>query len=540
VGSIRDVLHYSAGEASDAVKKLDLYAATLEIDSFLEQSRHQDLAESIAGCWSRIRGGDQRTLDEAKRGLVYRFGDAARTISGRRSRDMAALDPAYKELLEIGCREAAYPIRLAIAQEIGAGGDDAFRVLHEPFDKSAVSVWVNTAWPDSLPKADVDSDPSKRERRGTDGNRQNNDGSSSQRKHRTLQGRTLCAWLTPLLVGSVREYRLEARQELEQWLSCVGDERSGGANRFDLSREVALAQGFKYAANRRFRHPHALPDTRFYLAEQAMEMLKRSRFWFSQLTLIHALCLWEMPDPTVPRDGRAADRSTGAGPAKSRAHRPGSDPEAIVGRWLEVARNKDHPFVGEAAKLAVQALKTGHPERFLWIDESGIVSSVGSRAAQGTSYRKHHLWIPPSSGWVTLDARARQLVGDVLILLNLAERGEDPGEIEQRLRRADRGDLPPCISRDRDSLDARRTAGGLYTAPGTNCTDGCLFRLCPYPSRGVQPYRSELSEAFCRGQQALLSQVMTAPWQRNRRADLKRFWAQMANRARGATDYDLD
>ncbi len=540
VGSIRDVLYHFADEAADAVKKLDLYAATLEIDSFLDQSRHQEIAESIASCWGRIRGGDQRTLDEAKRGLIFRFGNAARTISTRRSQGMAAPDPAYKELLKIGCREASYPVRLAIAQEIGAGGDDAFRVLHQPFDKPEVSAWASTAWPDRLPKADMNGDPSKRAAHGTDGNRPHGDGSSRQNKHHTLQSRTLCAWLTPLLVGSVREYRLEARQELEQWLSCVGDERSGGANRFDLSLEVALAQGFKYAANRRFRHPHALPDTRFYLAEQAMEMLKRARFWFSQLTLIHALCLWELPDPAVPRDGKAANRSTGAGPAKSRAHWPGSDPEAIVGRWLEAARNKDHPFVGEAGKLAVQALKSGRPERFLWIDESGIVSSVGSRAAQGTSYRKHHLWIPPSSGWATLDARARQLVGDVLILLNLAERGEEPGEIEQRLRRADRSDLPPCISRDRDSLDARRTAGGIYTAPGTNCNDGCLFRLCPYPSRGVQPYRSELSEAFCRGQQALLSQGMTAPWQSNRRTDLKRFWAQMANRARGVTEYDLD
>ena len=540
VGSIRDALYYFAGKAPDDVKKLDLYAAALEIDSFLEQSRHRDIAESIATSWSRMRGGDQRTLDEAKRGLVYRFGDAARTISGRRSRDLAAFDPAYRELLEIGRREASYPVRLAIAQEIGGGGDDAFRVLHEPSDESAVSAWAKTAWPDSPPNADTQGDPAKRERREAEVNRQHNGGSSRQRMHRTLQGRTLCAWLTPLLVGSVREYRHEAREELERWLSCVGDEKSRGANRFDLSLEVALAQGFKYAANRRFRHPHALPDTRFYLAEQATEMLKRARFWFSQLTLIHALCLWEMPDPGMSPDGKAASRLNGAGPAKSGTRRPGSDPEAIVGRWLEVARSKDHPFVGEAGKLAVQALKTGHPERFLWIDESGIVSNVGSRVPQGKSYRKHHLWIPPSSGWAALDPRARQLVGDVLILLNLAERGEDPGEIDQRLRRADRSDLPPCISHDRDSLDARRTAGGVYTAPGTNCTDGCLFRLCPYPSRGVQPYRSELSEAFCRGQQALLTRGMTAAWQRNRRVDLKHFWAQMANRARGVTDYDID
>ena len=47
---------------------------------------------------------------------------------------------------------------------------------------------------------------------------------------------------------------------------------------------------------------HVLPETRDYLAEQALEMLRRARFWFTQLTLIHALCLWEMPEPSMSRD----------------------------------------------------------------------------------------------------------------------------------------------------------------------------------------------------------------------------------------------
>jgi hypothetical protein len=521
VGSIRDVLYWAADRSLDPVKQLDLYAATLEIDSFLKQTRHREIALSLASCWNGFRDGDQRTLEEAKRGLVCRFGDATRTIS-KRNLNPGTSYPAYRELFDIGRREKSYPIRLAIAQEIGAGGDDAFRLLRGLPDGSADNVWKKTAWPDVESSSSLNGDGPER------------DG------HRLMPGRTLCAWLTPLLVGSVRDCGPAARQELEQWLNHVGNERPVDANRLDLSLEVALAQGFKYAANRRFRHPHAQPETRFYLAEQAMEMLEKARFWFSQLTLIHALCLWEIPDPGVTRDGRPVNHHNAADTAKGRGRRPGSDPEAIVGRWLEVARNKDHPFVREAAKLAAQALRTGRPERFLWIDESGVVSSVGSRAAPGNSYRKHHLWIPPSSGWATLDPRARQLVGDVLILLNLAERGAEPGEIEQRLRRANRNDLPPCLSRDRDSLGAHRTTGGPYAAPGNNCTDGCLFRLCPYPSRGAQPYRSELSEAFCRGQQTLLRRGMTAPWQASRRADLKRFWAEMANRARGATGHNLD
>jgi len=116
----------------------------------------------------------------------------------------------------------------------------------------------------------------------------------------------------------------------------------------------------------------------------------------------------------------------------------------------------------------------------------------------------------------------------------------DP-EIEQRLRRVKGNDLPLCFTRNRDPLDPRATVGGLFKAPGRNCIDGCGYRLCPYPAYGGQPYRSELGEAFCRGQQTLLSRGLSAPWQTVPRANLKRFWAQMADRARGVnTDHDLD
>ena len=519
VRSIREVLFGCAAGAKDDVKKLDLYAAALEIDSFLDKPRHEEIARSVADGWESIRG-DQRTIDEAKLGLVFRFGDAVRTVADRPARGLSKLDPAYRELLEMARDEPSYPIRLAIAQEIGAGGDEAFRILRQPSYNEPGITWTNAAWPSGTA---------------------NDKTSGKTDKNRTSRGRTFCAWLTPLLVGSVNDFRDEAQQELALWLDHVGRDQEGGGNYFHLSLEVALAQGFKYAANRRLRHPHALPGTRDYLAEQAMEMLKRARFWFTQLTLIHALCLWEMPDPSAPGEDTAGRRRNGNNAAESGAHRHGSNPEATAAHWLAVARNGKHPFVAEAGKLAVEALKTGHPERFLWIDESGIVSSVGSRAAQATKDRKHHLWIPPSAGWAALDPHAQQLVADVLLLLNLAERGEGPDEIEQRLRRVEGSDLPLCFTRDRDPLDPTMTVGGLFKAPGKNCIDGCRHRLCPYPPAGVQTYRSELSEAFCRGQQTLLNRGLSAPWQTILRTDLKRFWEQMADRARGAsTDPDRD
>ena len=519
VRSIREVLFGCAAGAKDDVKKLDLYAAALEIDSFLDKPRHEEIARSVADGWESIRG-DQRTIDEAKLGLVFRFGDAVRTVADRPARGLSKLDPAYRELLEMARDEPSYPIRLAIAQEIGAGGDEAFRILRQPSYNEPGITWTNAAWPSRTA---------------------NEKTSGKTDKNRTSRGRTFCAWLTPLLVGSVNDFRDEAQQELALWLDHVGRDQEGGGNYFHLSLEVALAQGFKYAANRRLRHPHALPGTRDYLAEQAMEMLKRARFWFTQLTLIHALCLWEMPDPSASGEDTTGRRRNGNNAAESGAHRHGSNPEATAAHWLAVARNGKHPFVVEAGKLAVEALKTGHPERFLWIDESGIVSSVGSRAAQATKDRKHHLWIPPSAGWAALDPRAQQLVADVLLLLNLAERGEGPDEIEQRLRRVEGSDLPLCFTRDRDPLDPTMTVGGLFKAPGKNCIDGCRHRLCPYPPAGVQTYRSELSEAFCRGQQTLLNRGLSAPWQTILRTDLKRFWEQMADRARGAsTDPDRD
>ena len=524
VRSIRDLLVFSAAEARDDVKMLDLYAAALEIDSFLDKSRHQEIARSVSDRWEDIRGWAQRTLDEAKLGLVLRFGDAVRTVADRPARGLNRLKPAYGELLEMGCRELSYPIRLAIAQEIGAGGDEAFRVLRQPSYNAYGNIWENAAWPNGTANA------KKSEKKGRqDGRSWNAD------KNRTLRGRILCAWLTPLLAGSVEEFTDEARQELGLWIDRVGRDQEGDGNYFNASLEVALAQGFKYAANRRIRHPHALPATRSYMAEQAMEMLKRARFWFTQLTLIQALCLWEMPEPSMSRYDRTGRRGDGY------PDRRGSNPEATVGYWLEMARNGKHPFVAEAGKLAVEALKTGHPERFLWIDESGIVSSVGSRAALATKEWKHDLWIPPSAGWAALDPRALQLVADVLLVLNLVERGEGPGDVEQRLRRVEGSDLPPCFTRNRYSLDPKTTVGNMFRAPGSNCIDGCRHRLCPYPPDGVQPYRSELSEAFCRRQQTLLNRGLSAPWQTILRADLKRFWAQMADRARGvSTDPDRD
>ena len=91
---------------------------------------------------------------------------------------------------------------------------------------------------------------------------------------------------------------------------------------------------------------------------------------------------------------------------------------------------------------------------------------------------------------------------------------------------------PKVLTGDRSPLDPTRTASSTARSdPGSNCIAGCLFDLCPYPPKGAQSYRNELSEAFCRRQQALVGRYSilsrSARWQGAPAADLRRFWRQM-------------
>jgi hypothetical protein len=93
----------------------------------------------------------------------------------------------------------------------------------------------------------------------------------------------------------------------------------------------------------------------------------------------------------------------------------------------------------------------------------------------------------------------------------------------------------------RDLRGGRAAAGAgtiVLICRGASCRDGCHFDLCPYPPKGIQPYRVELSEAFCRRQQVLLGRPYqfwtrhTARWQGATPGELKRFWREMEERAR--------
>jgi hypothetical protein len=504
-----------ANRVAEPEKRLDVASAAVEIDTSSVSSGTGETASelyrsgvngaeggliaTIATEWGKLAGNDD-AVQEAKLKLIGRVGEAARLPPGRPG--------AYRCLYEICCREELYSVRLAAAQEIGNGGDVAFDEIESAWgseEEARSSIgsagpirkiphW--TGWAELL---------------------SSEDGEDVQRCC-ALRG-----WILPMLVGSTINRRDEADERLRNWMKGVGRE-----NPMPLSVEAALAQGFKHAANRRPRHSHEQAESRALLQSRAAEMIYKARFWYSRLSLLHALCLWQLSRMVYP--GRVG-AETSEGP---------QDAKTLVGRWLRRPKGEyeNHPFVRHAANLAVDALDKRQPERFIWIDESGVTTKVGSRPKRRReTHSGGNLWIAPSAGWMALEPRAQQLVADVLILLNLAERGDSAEYREERLGSTNQRKLPLCLTDERRShLKPSQTVGiADLPNPGEDCKAGCPVALCPYPPRGQQPYRVELSEAFCRRQQLLfgrLSPLRTGSWQEAPRAELRRFWREMEDRAR--------
>lgn len=563
-------------------KALDLYTAALEVESVEDDPRLlRTIVRTVHHRWQGFKG-DRRTLEEAKLGLLKQLGTALRATSRR-----IDTTPLYEELFEMGKEEPAYSIRLAAAQEFGSGGNDAFAVVRQWISKHTDPVQeyndkihalkarkrqLCEEWAAEIQQVRAARIASRTRdrlveqltRRREVFNRQ-----YQQRRVVLLREFVMRAWMIPMLLGSVEDsHRDEARDRLTKWLRHLDPRQTGGTPDLPLALETALAQGFKYAANRRKRHPHTYPGARADLIRQAETVLRQSRCWYAQLNLLQALCLWELPDSGTRRgqDGwLGAERSDGQAPPEPSGAVRGLTAVQTVERWLSMAgtahhasaragpdgasaRVRLHPFVAEAGDLVALALETRRPERFVWIDEKGVADNIGSRTTAAQGHRKHHLWIPPSVGWRTLDGRAQRLVADVLVMLNLIERDGIPDEVEERLARVEQPGmaLPPCICRDRGALRPAMKAGTARPpAPGTTCLPDCKFQLCPYPPRGSVP-RGEIREPFCRQQQALLPgrfrrrlprgvatlHRKTPGWVGMRVGDLDTFWDEMAGRTR--------
>ncbi|MER5939150.1 ATP-binding protein [Streptomyces sp. NPDC001928] len=569
----------AAERRTDDPKALDLYAAAVEIESVEDAPRLLgDILNEVRVTWAGFKG-DRRSLDDAKLRLLRQLGAALRTVS-----DRIDTTPLYEQLVQIGVKEPSYSIRLAAAQEFGTGGNAAFAVIRGRVGLSSnpvqeyddrlgeLKAWKRgeyERWAERMARARATGAPSRaRTERIARLQQDRRTLNQEYRRKRVDLFRefVMRAWMIPMLLGSVDEaHHDEARERLTKWLSHLDPKATGGAPDLPLALEAALAQGFKYAANRRIRHPQAYQGGRDDLIRQAETVLQQSRCWYAQVMLLQALCLWELPDSVGVHE-----REAHATPVKD-GHGGGHEPPQALGgasavqtveRWLSMAGTVNrasgnpeangtsppqplHPFVAEAGDLVALALETGQPERFLWIDEKGVADNIGARTGNPEGYRKHNLWIPPSVGWSTLDARAQRLVADVLVMLNLIERDGHPDEVEERMTRADQPgtSLPPCIRSDRGPLRPDLRAGmGDPPKPGTTCLPDCKFQLCPYPPRGCVP-RGEIREPFCRQQQALLPgrvrrhlprglRRKTPRWVSMRVRELDGFWQQMAGRTR--------
>ncbi|EMF00881.1 ATP-binding protein [Streptomyces mobaraensis NBRC 13819 = DSM 40847] len=552
-------------------KALDLYAAALEMDAVEAEPRLlPTVTATLTRRWADVKG-NVRTLEEAKLGLVKQLGAALREAAGKTD-----TVPLYERLFELARQEPSHTVRLAAAQEFGDGGDPAFAVIRrrvgvdtDPVEeyqarvralkderRRAYDAWAAAAGPSPAGRGPGAGEPDPRDRERQELHRR-------YRRQRVdlVREFVIRAWMIPMLLGSVSDgHRDEARYRLTKWMRHLDPRYTGGTSDLPLVLENALAQGFKYAANRRKRHPLAYEGGRGELIRHAETALQRSRCWYAQLTLVQALCLWELPD-SIARGGPDAEAADTGGDDDSGppAARPTTAVQTVR-RWLAMAgagapdgtgdgaagQRVLHPFVAEAGDLAALALETRRPERFLWIDEKAVVDTIGSRACAPRRYRKHNLWLPPSVGWSTLDARAQRLVADVLVLTNLIERDGRPDDVEDRFRRSRQpgAPLPPCLSQDRTPLHPELTAGtSTLPAPGSTCLPTCPFQFCPYPPRGVRA-RAELREPFCRQQQVLLRgrvrrrspgvlRRRTPHWAGMRARELHEFWEAMAARSRG-------
>lgn len=593
---LAELLSNAAAARHDA-KYFDLYAAALDIDCVDPVPMQDKLAHELDEQWAGLDiRGDQRTIESAKLRLVRNFGAALRERD-RRNKASGPLpgcsgqDPArptlpYKHLFQIGTHEPSHAVRIAIAHQIAAGGDAAFQELRTEFpigsdpitqylgkirdakqklDRDYTS-WLNQEDPD--PAAGPEA-AEKRQREHDWMVREYEQCRTTWWRHFSLR-----AWLVPMVVGSVSEkYRDEAKERLSIWLRNLTDQTGEQSPLMPLSLENALAQGFKNAANRRRRHPEAYEETRAYLVKQAERMLTCSRYWYAQLSLLQALCLWELPDTfgRTSGSGAANRRSGSASPSTSltkdddAASSGPMEPIKSVTRWLAMAGSAHektpahigaayqrhgekvlHPFIAEAGDLVTLALETGHPERFLWIDENEISDSVGSTPADPDRYRKHNLWISPSVGWSSLHPRAQRLLADIMVLLNLTQGDGSPDDIEERLKLSNKPGLPHCLTHDRSLLHPERSIGRADKGESrTTCTSPCEFRLCPYPPKAGNA-QAEMAELFCRQQQALLHSRFrwhlpavsrhTAPWVSVPVRELHAFWEEMANRNRKSTD----
>jgi hypothetical protein len=487
---VRDRLLHGPKKPNDT-KAIDMFAAAVEIDGMMSDA-HEDWLSRIDAM--RVTSEDDDT-EQAQLRALARLGEEGRAPSAHGAASNGRRHNACTALWDICVRQQNYRVRLAAAQELGAAGSAAFDAL-EPVLREALDDGRILFASPTRPFGPV------------------------RRRTLALQG-----WVLPLLAASVEPEHVAGLERLiADWIDLLRARRSDTSSLCSI--EASWAQGFKYEANLHPSSAHA--EMRRFLFEQAQRMAESTQFWYSRICLLHAFTLWSLPH--APHDGDAG-RSDPEGGHAPRATSPGNRREyarRVVASW---AIGDGHPFVAEARDLCERALRNDEPGKYIWIDEAGVVAKLGPRADSTSEIASSRLRISPAAGWLALDDRARRLVAEIVVLLNLAE-GIDPTTSESRLQ-ALGNQLPFCMTqpggRKNLQIGGEEIALGPRLAP--ICRGTCHAGLCPYPAPGHEPFRGELSEAFCREQLRILHRGR-ALWQSAQsRKELRRFWKQMEARA---------
>lgn len=236
--------------------------------------------------------------------------------------------------------------------------------------------------------------------------------------------------------------------------------------------EASLAQGFKADAQRN-RTSDIDPD--------AYALLTRASFWYSKLNLIQAMTV------------RAANG--GKFPV----------PNGTISDLLSGLDGDPHPFLRATAKLCDEALVTvsraGTPslvDRYVWEDEGKLTSGAPDGLAD----------------------EAAQLVGELVVLLNMNEAGDET----QREAFGTSETLPYCMT---SSTHRRELLDGCAGR------DRCHFGLCPYrPALNRLSAHREISRSFCRHQQRNASAKTARRWgSQVTQRSLREFWRDLESKA---------
>jgi hypothetical protein len=354
-------------QAGLSLRALEFFGAAAEIASKDDRPSLGEIARKVRDMWRYIGvGEDPIRLREAKITVIQQYGAAARRVA-RKHRDVST----YRAMFEIGCIEPDYYVRCAIAEQVGTGAMDAFEALRDltsdrvnivetdrPLERAKGRPINQTVGDEKPPRFQDDRYLNawlqRRQRQQKRDERKRAD-VEAQREKRLLYQNSMRAWLLPMLVDSAAmiDHRGNPWNDLEDWISYATKGTKlrravQGPGKVSLAKGerdglgLALAQGFKYAANRRLTpqpnqegQEFLIKQTREFLITQAEELLKKSTFWCTRLTLLQALTLWALPQDVT-------------GPHHMRGSR--ADPKRQVREWLTLPKGSERAPAREGGR----------------------------------------------------------------------------------------------------------------------------------------------------------------------------------------------